>query len=163
MYSSCRSVHLAASSVEIAWFCPSGSSVTRNVERFERASTCVCTFRLSYFVERAVGIFAVSSLTSSGLGFSITRFACGSRNSIFATLVSSFSTAWARGVYPRGEIGPGLAAFPSLAFVPVAAHPRQRPERRGTLKRLTRISADSALIRWVVVLGFFQYLARAAH
>ena len=49
------------------------------------------------FLGRAVGIFAVSSLTSSGLGFSITRFACGSRNSIFATLVSSFSTAGPRG------------------------------------------------------------------
>src|SRR5882762_6979561 len=93
MYSSCRSAHLAASSVESAWFCPSGSSVTRNVERLERASTCVCTFRLPYFVARAVGIIAASSLTASALGFAIARFACGSRNSIFAKLVSSFSTA----------------------------------------------------------------------
>src|SRR6266566_5665928 len=104
MYSSCRSAHLAASSVESAWFWPSGSSVTRNVERLERASTCVCTFRLPYFVGRAVGIFAASSLTSSGLGFSITRFACGSRNSIFATLVSSFSTAGTRGSYRRPRL-----------------------------------------------------------
>ena len=85
MYSSWRSAHFAASSVETAWFWPSGSSVTRKVEPFERASTCVCTLRFPYLVGRAVGIFAASALTSSGLGFSITRFACGSRNSIFAT------------------------------------------------------------------------------
>ena len=39
MYLSWVSAHLAASSVETAWFWPSGSSVTRNVEPFERAST----------------------------------------------------------------------------------------------------------------------------
>src|SRR5207249_9195313 len=102
LYSSCRSAHLAASSFESAWFWPSGSSVMRNVERLERASTLVRTLRLPYFVGRAVGIFAVSSLTPSGLGFSITRFACGSRNSIFAKLISSLSTARTRGSY-RGS------------------------------------------------------------
>jgi hypothetical protein len=76
---------LAPSSVVIDWFWPSGSSVTRYVEPFERASTSVCTLRFPYFVGRAVCIFAASSLTSSGLGFAMTRFACGSRNSIFAT------------------------------------------------------------------------------
>src|SRR6476660_5225493 len=162
MYSSCRSAHLAASSVETAWFWPSGSSVTRNVDPFERASTCVCTFRFPYFVGRAVGIFPVSSFRAAGLGFSITRFAWGNRKSIFATLVSSFSTAWTRGVYRRGEVGPGLVGPPNVALVPVAAHPRQRPERRGTLQSLGLISASSPLIPWVVALGFFQCGARTA-
>ncbi len=31
------------------------------------------------------------------------------------------------------------------------------------MQSLGLISADSALIRWVVVLGFFRYPARAAH
>src|SRR2546430_2071610 len=85
MYLSWRSASFIASSVVIAWFWPSGSSVTRNVERFERASTFVWTLRFPHLVGRAVGTCAASSLTSCGLGLSYTRFACGSRNSIFAT------------------------------------------------------------------------------
>src|SRR5436305_11104301 len=100
MYSSCFSAHFAASSVEIAWFCPSASSVTRNVDRFDRASTSVCTFRFPYFVGRAVGIFAASSLTSSALGFSTTRFAGGSRNSIFATSDQLLSSPWPSAILP---------------------------------------------------------------
>src|SRR5580765_4605388 len=53
MYLSWLSAHLAASSVETAWFWPSGSSVTRNVEPFERASTFVWTLRFPYLVGRA--------------------------------------------------------------------------------------------------------------
>ncbi len=45
------------------------------MERFDRASTSVWTLRFPYFVGRAAGILAVSSLTFSGRGFSITRFA----------------------------------------------------------------------------------------
>src|SRR5437588_12689264 len=85
MYSSCLSAHSAASSLGRNWFCPSGSSVTRYVDRFERASTLVCTLRFPYFVPRADGIFAASAFTSSGLGLSITRAARGGRNAIFAT------------------------------------------------------------------------------
>src|SRR5437588_3468100 len=89
MYSSCLSAHSVATSVGTDWFWPSGTSATRYVERFERARTFVWTLRLPYFVPRAVGIFAASALTSSGLGFSITLAACGRRNSIFATCFSS--------------------------------------------------------------------------
>src|SRR5438093_12132899 len=102
MYSSCVSAHWAASSMGIAWFCPSGSSVTMYVEPFERASTVVWTFRLPYLVFRAVGIFAASALISSGLGFSITRFACGRRNSIFATSIQLLSVGPDGGSY-RGD------------------------------------------------------------
>src|SRR5215218_4675632 len=85
MYASCASAQRTASSRGIDWFCPSGASVTTNVERFERDATLVVTLRLPYAVGRALGILAVSSLTSSGLGLSITRAAFGGRNSIFAT------------------------------------------------------------------------------
>ena len=54
------------------WFWPSGSSVTMNVERFERETTSVWTFRLPCRVGFAFGIFAASSFASSGLGFSMT-------------------------------------------------------------------------------------------
>src|SRR5437868_9008345 len=90
MYSSCFAAHSAASSVGIDWFWPSGSSVTRYVDFFDRARTFVWTFRFPYRVSRAVRIFAASALTSAGLGFSITEAASGSRNSIFATLGAPF-------------------------------------------------------------------------
>jgi hypothetical protein len=69
----------------IAWFCPSGSSVTMKVERFERDTTSVWTFKFPYPVGFAFGISSASALASSGDGFSITLAASGSRNSIFAT------------------------------------------------------------------------------
>jgi len=43
MYSSCRSAQRSPSSTVIAWFWPSGSSVTMNVEPFERFTTLVWT------------------------------------------------------------------------------------------------------------------------
>jgi hypothetical protein len=46
MYASWASAQRRPSSRVIDWFCPSGSSVTRNVERFERETTSVCTLRL---------------------------------------------------------------------------------------------------------------------
>ena len=46
MYSSWASAQRRPSSLVIDWFCPSGSSVTMNVERFERETTSVWTFRL---------------------------------------------------------------------------------------------------------------------
>ena len=85
MYASCASAHLWPSSRVIAWFCPSGSSVTMYVERFERDTTWVWTFRFPYFVPVAFDIFAASSFASAADGFSITLAASGSRNSIFAT------------------------------------------------------------------------------
>src|SRR5436190_1549745 len=85
MYSSCASAHLRPSSRVIAWFCPSGSSVTMNVERFERDTTSVWTFRFPYRVGFAFVISAASALASAGEGLSITLAASGSRNSIFAT------------------------------------------------------------------------------
>src|SRR6266540_1189507 len=91
MYASCASAHFRPSSRVIAWFCPSGSSVTMKVERFDRETTSVWTFRLPYLVGFAFGISAASALTSSGLGFSITLAAFGRRNSIFATRANSFS------------------------------------------------------------------------
>ena len=69
----------------IAWFWPSGSSVTMYVERFERETTSVWTFRFPCRVGFAFGIFAASSFASAGDGFSITLAASGSRKSIFAT------------------------------------------------------------------------------
>jgi hypothetical protein len=62
----------------------SGSSRTMKVEAFERASTSVCTLRLSYFVRRAFGMFAASSLSSSADGFTRTDFASGSGVICFA-------------------------------------------------------------------------------
>jgi hypothetical protein len=56
-----------------------------NVERFERETTSVWTFRLPCAVGFAFGIFAASAFASSRLGFSVTFAAFGSRNSIFAT------------------------------------------------------------------------------
>ena len=69
----------------IDWFWPSGSSVTRNVERFERETTSVATLRLPYRVARAFGMRAASSFASCGLGLSNTEAAGGSRKAIFAT------------------------------------------------------------------------------
>src|SRR5438105_293112 len=126
MYSSCLLASSAASSVGIDWFWPSGSSVTRKVDFFERASTSVWTFRLPYRVSRAVGIFAASVLTSAGLGFSITRAASGSRNSIFATQRS----------FPRtnrwilaAQISGGLVPRRILHGVGLSSH-NPRRERR---------------------------------
>jgi len=59
------------------------------VEGVERARTLVWMFRFPYFVERASGILAVSSCSSCSPGFSITRAASGSRNSIFAKALAS--------------------------------------------------------------------------
>src|SRR4030095_14221196 len=56
-----------------------------NVERFERDTTSVWTFRFPCRVGFAFGIFAASALASAGEGLSITLAASGSRNSIFAT------------------------------------------------------------------------------
>src|SRR5919109_2518071 len=92
MYASCRSAQRSPSSRVVDWFWPSGSSVTMKVERFERETTSVWTFRFPWRVGRALGIRAASSLSSSGGGFSTTEAASGSRNSIFATA----------GVYPGG-------------------------------------------------------------
>ena len=69
----------------IAWFCPSGSSVTMNVERFERETTSVWTFRFPCCVGFAFGIFAASSLTSAGARVLDDVGRLGSRKSIFAT------------------------------------------------------------------------------
>jgi hypothetical protein len=85
MYASWRSDHTSASSREIAWFCPSGSSVTTKVERLERLTTSVWTLRLPYAVGVAFGIAAASAFSSSGLGLSYTVAASGSLNCIFAT------------------------------------------------------------------------------
>jgi hypothetical protein len=62
----------------------SGSSRIRNVEALERARTSVWTLRLSYFVRRAFGIWAASSLSSSAVGFTRTDFASGSGVICFA-------------------------------------------------------------------------------
>ena len=62
MYSSWSSAQRSPSSRVIDWFWPSGSSVTRNVERFERETTSVATLRLPCFVGRAFGMRAASSL-----------------------------------------------------------------------------------------------------
>src|SRR5215207_9975312 len=85
MYASWRSAHARASSREIAWFWPSGSSVTRKVEPFERLTTSVWTLTLPYAVGVAFGIAAASAFSSSGLGLSYTVAASGSLNCIFAT------------------------------------------------------------------------------
>src|SRR3954470_737142 len=78
MYSSWRRARRSPSSREMAWCeLASGSSRTRYVEAFERASTSVCTLRLSYLVRRAFGILAASSLSSSALGLIRTDFASG--------------------------------------------------------------------------------------
>ena len=92
----------------IDWFWPSGSSVTMNVERFERETTSVCTFRLPWRVGFAFGIFAASSLTSSGLGFSITLAAVGSRNSIFATSNDSLFAWLSLAILPGRRRNPFL-------------------------------------------------------
>src|SRR5215208_7381480 len=84
MYSSCSSAQRSPSSRGIDWFWPSGSSVTIKVDRVDRATTSVWTFRLPWRVGRAFGIEAASSLSSSGLGLSMTRAAVGSLNSILA-------------------------------------------------------------------------------
>ena len=64
MYSSWSSAHLRPSSRVIDWFWPSGSSVTRKVERFERETTSVAMLMFPYWVGRAFGIRAVSSFAS---------------------------------------------------------------------------------------------------
>ena len=96
MYSSWSSAHLRPSSRVIDWFWPSGSSVTRKVERFERETTSVAMLMFPYWVGRAFGIRAVSSFASSGLGLSITEAAGGSRNAIFATRTPSLASRDAR-------------------------------------------------------------------
>src|SRR6266571_2049868 len=101
------------------------------VEPFERASTVVWTFRLPYLVFRAVGIFAASALISSGLGFSITRFACGRRNSIFATSIQLLSVGPDGGSY-RGD-GPatlGRRRFDSVSLR--GGEARCARDRRGS-------------------------------
>jgi hypothetical protein len=62
------------------------------VERLERETTSVCTFRFPYCVGVAFGIFAASSLASPGLGFSNSLAAFGRRNSIFATAACSLGS-----------------------------------------------------------------------
>src|ERR671920_951534 len=121
MYASWRSAHFAESSVETDWFCPSGSSVTRYVDPFERASTSVCTLRFPYFVGRAVDIFAASSLAASALGFSITRFACGSRNSIFATSERSSRRRRDAGILPGRRLTKRQSDLHSIASSVVEA------------------------------------------
>src|SRR3954469_9557861 len=85
MYSSWRRAIRSPSSRENAWCeLASGSSSTRCVEAFERASPSVCTLRLSYLVWRAFGIFAASSLSSSAEGLTRTDLASGSGVICFA-------------------------------------------------------------------------------
>src|SRR5215210_7179395 len=96
MYSSCRSAQRSPSSRVIAWFWPSGSSVTMKVDFLERLTTSVLTFTLPKRVGRAFGICAASSWSCSGSGFSVTPAASGSRKSIFATA----------GSIPRGRFSP---------------------------------------------------------
>jgi len=85
MYSSWSAAQRSPSSRGIAWFWPSGSSVTMKVERLERLTTSVWTLRFRNRVQRALGMRAVSSLSSCGSGLSIVPAASGSRKSIFAT------------------------------------------------------------------------------
>src|SRR5438445_9187198 len=109
MYSSCRSAQRSPSSREIAWFWPSGSSVTMNVERLERLTTSVWTFRFPYRVGRAFGIRAASSLTVCGSGFSTTLAASGSRKSILATRESLSGLRGGQAVLQNGRCAVGFA------------------------------------------------------
>src|SRR4051812_24481439 len=85
MYSSWRRAMRSPSSRGMAWCeLSSGSSRTRYVHCFERASTSVCTLRLSYLVRRAFGILAARPLSSSAEGLTRTDFASGSGDICFA-------------------------------------------------------------------------------
>src|SRR4051794_22311417 len=140
MYSSCRRAMRSPSSREMAWCeLASGSSRTRYVEAFERASTSVCTLRLSYLVRRAFGILAASPLSSSAEGLTRTDLASGSGDICLAIwscqllLFRSDSGGWARlGYLPGG----GLANDPRLDLV----------SRRGRIVRPVLRFVASVLI-----------------
>src|SRR5918995_2519894 len=126
MYSSWSSAHFRPSSRVIAWFCASGSSVTRKVERFERLTTSVEMLMFPKRVGRAFGIRAVSSFASAGLGLSITEAAGGSRNAIFATRTPSLASRNA-GSYRGSE----LMNRPLAAREGAVAGPAERGARKG--------------------------------
>src|SRR5918911_1344620 len=85
MYSSWTAAQRSPSSRVIAWFWPSGSSVTMYVEALERLTTSVWTLTFPYAVRRALGMRSASSWSSCGSGLSMTSAASGSRKSILAT------------------------------------------------------------------------------
>src|ERR687892_1557261 len=126
MYSSWRSAQRAASSRGIAWFWPSGSSVTTKVQRFDRATHSVCTLRLPYRVGLAFGISAANAFSSSALGFSWTSAAIGSLNSILATTGA---------LYPGGRRARTLGTALRGAH---AERPRERARRRPRARERER-------------------------
>ena len=103
-------------------------------------TTSVCTLRFPYSVGRALGICAASSLTSSGVGFSITLPAFGSRNNIFATCSFSLSgtataslTAAKRGNSYERPIG-----FVRVRSIPGGSDTRRARRRRGVRRDARR-------------------------
>src|SRR5918996_6493388 len=136
MYSSWNSTQRAASSRGIAWFWPSGSSVTMYVERFERDTTSVCTLRLPYSVGRAFGISAAKDFSSSALGFSWILAASGGLNSILATTGALYPRGF--GAHPLGDPVRGAHADRSRRRAGGRARARERARRRLVRGRLPR-------------------------
>src|SRR3954447_15718159 len=109
MYSSWRRAMRSPSSRGMAWCeLASGSSRTRYVEAFERASTSVCTLRLSYLVRRAFGILAASPLSSSAEGLTRTDLASGSGDiclAIWWCQLLSFASCWRLSTAGSARVG----------------------------------------------------------
>src|SRR5690242_8029902 len=149
MYSSWSWAMRSPSSRDIAWCeLASGSSRTRYVQAFERASTSVCTLRLSYLVRRAFGIFAASSLSSSADGLMRTDFASGNGDICLAIW-------WAQPLFVQMEWG-GLGPI----RVPALRAPRDRildsdevTRTRRTIKPILRFVASVLITSGILMLA----------